>query len=38
MKGSVFRVEKLKFVPVSLVNHFEPDKDDLEYIQMIEKI
>ena len=38
IKGNIFRVEKLKFVPVSPQENMEPDKDDLEYIKMIDKI
>ena len=32
IKGNIYRVEKLKFVPVSSEDNMEPDKEDLEYI------
>ena len=38
LKGNVFRVEKLRFVPVSLSDNLKPNSEDLEYIDMIQKI
>jgi hypothetical protein len=35
MKGNVFKVEKLRFIPVSLSDNLKPNSEDFEYIEMI---
>ena len=38
MKGNVFRVDKLMFIPIVIGDSLQPSNEDTEFIDMIQKI